>query len=65
MPEPLDIRAAARADVPILLELIRGLAEYEKLTHLVEADEPPSTASSSPRPGISNPLRSGRKPPPL
>ena len=39
MPEPLAIRAAARADVPILLELIRGLAEYEKLTHLVAADE--------------------------
>jgi GNAT superfamily N-acetyltransferase len=39
MPEPLAIRAAARADVPTLLELIRGLAEYEKLTHLVEADE--------------------------
>jgi GNAT superfamily N-acetyltransferase len=39
MPQPLAIRAAARADVPILLELIRGLADYEKLTHLVEADE--------------------------
>jgi len=39
MPEPLAIRAAARADVPVLLGLIRGLAEYEKLTHLVTADE--------------------------
>ncbi len=39
MPEPLAIRAAARADIPGLLELIRGLAEYEKLTHLVAADE--------------------------
>jgi GNAT superfamily N-acetyltransferase len=39
MPEPLAIRAATRGDVPILLELIRGLAEYEKLTHLVAADE--------------------------
>jgi GNAT superfamily N-acetyltransferase len=39
MPEPLAIRAAARADIPVLLDLIRGLAEYEKLTHLVEADE--------------------------
>jgi GNAT superfamily N-acetyltransferase len=38
MPEPLAIRAAARGDVPILLELIRGLAEYEKLSHLVAAD---------------------------
>jgi len=39
MPEPLTIRAATRADVPALLELIRGLAEYERLTHLVAADE--------------------------
>jgi len=39
MPEPLAIRAAARADIPVLLDLIRGLAEYEKLTHLVAADE--------------------------
>jgi GNAT superfamily N-acetyltransferase len=39
MPEPLSIRAAARGDVPILLELVRGLAEYEQLMHLVAADE--------------------------
>ena len=39
MPEPLAIRAATRGDVPILLGLIRGLAEYEQLTHLVAADE--------------------------
>jgi len=39
MPEPLVIRAAARADIPVLLDLIRGLAEYEKLSHLVAADE--------------------------
>jgi GNAT superfamily N-acetyltransferase len=39
MPEPLAIRAAARADIPVLLDLIRGLAEYEKLAHLVAADE--------------------------
>jgi len=32
------IRAATRADVPQLLELIRGLAEYEHLAHLVTAD---------------------------
>jgi len=37
-PEPLSIRAAARADVPVLLDLIRGLAEYERLLHLVVAD---------------------------
>jgi len=39
MPEPLTIRAATRADIPALLELIRGLAEYERLSHLVAADE--------------------------
>jgi GNAT superfamily N-acetyltransferase len=36
----LVIRPATRADVPILLELIRGLAEYERLSHLVAADAP-------------------------
>jgi GNAT superfamily N-acetyltransferase len=35
---PLSIRSAAPADVPVLLELIRGLAEYERLAHLVAAD---------------------------
>jgi GNAT superfamily N-acetyltransferase len=39
MSEPLDIRAATRDDVPTLLELVRALAEYERLTHLVAADE--------------------------
>jgi GNAT superfamily N-acetyltransferase len=39
MPQPLAIRTATRADVPVLLDLIRGLAEYEKLAHLVAADE--------------------------
>ena len=33
------IRRAARADVPALLGLIRGLAEYERLTPLVTAAE--------------------------
>jgi GNAT superfamily N-acetyltransferase len=33
------LRPAARADVPTILALIRGLAEYEKLAHEVEADE--------------------------
>jgi GNAT superfamily N-acetyltransferase len=36
---PLIIRPATRGDVPILLELIRALADYERLSHLVEADE--------------------------
>lgn len=39
MAEPLKIRAATRDDVPTLLELVRALAEYERLTHLVAADE--------------------------
>lgn len=37
-PLPLSIRPAERADVPALLELVRGLAEYERLSHLVAAD---------------------------
>ena len=39
MKPPPDIRPAARADVPDLFALIRALAEYEKLSHLVVADE--------------------------
>lgn len=36
-----DVRivAATERDVPQILELIRGLAEYERLSHMVEADE--------------------------
>jgi GNAT superfamily N-acetyltransferase len=33
----LRIRAGRRADVPTILALIRGLAEYERLAHEVEA----------------------------
>ena len=33
------IRPAVAADVPDLLRMIRALAEYEKLSHLVVADE--------------------------
>lgn len=33
------IRAASAADVPLILEFIRGLAAYEKLSHEVEATE--------------------------
>lgn len=39
MPEPLQIRPALESDVPLILEFIRGLADYEKLTGEVEADE--------------------------
>jgi GNAT superfamily N-acetyltransferase len=35
---PLLIRPATRADAPLLLELVRGLADYERLSHLVAAD---------------------------
>jgi GNAT superfamily N-acetyltransferase len=33
------IRTATSADVPAIARLIRGLAEYEKLAHLVALDE--------------------------
>ena len=35
----LIIRPATRADVPVILSLIRELAEYEKLSHLMAASE--------------------------
>src|SRR5579863_8901469 len=38
MPHP-RIVPASEADVPLILELIRGLAEYEKLAHAVVATE--------------------------
>jgi GNAT superfamily N-acetyltransferase len=34
-----QLRFATPADVPVILALIRGLAEYEKLAHEVVADE--------------------------
>ncbi|MFZ5494279.1 MAG: GNAT family N-acetyltransferase [Verrucomicrobiota bacterium] len=34
-----SIRPALPADVPVILDLIRGLADYEKLGHEVEATE--------------------------
>lgn len=36
---PPNIRPATAADVPLVLDFIRGLAEYERLSHLVVADE--------------------------
>ncbi|MGE0003795.1 MAG: N-acetyltransferase family protein [Candidatus Izemoplasmatales bacterium] len=39
------IRKAVRADVPQILSCIRGIAEYEKLSHQVEADEATLEAS--------------------
>ena len=39
MNEPISIRPAVAADVPLILEFIRGLARYERLEHEVLADE--------------------------
>jgi GNAT superfamily N-acetyltransferase len=40
MPDPtLLIRPATVADVPLVLDFIQALAEYERLAHLVVADE--------------------------
>ena len=39
MRAPPDIRPATREDIPALFGLIRELAVYEKLEHLVVADE--------------------------
>ncbi len=35
----LNIRPTSADDVPLILQFIRNLAEYEKLSHLVVADE--------------------------
>jgi GNAT superfamily N-acetyltransferase len=37
--ENIRIVPATERDVPQILELIQGLAEYERLSHMVEADE--------------------------
>ena len=37
--EAVVLRRATEVDVPTLLELIRGIAEYERLSHEVEATE--------------------------
>jgi len=34
-----NIRIAEKEDVPLILEFIKGIAEFEKLSHLVEATE--------------------------
>jgi len=39
MPPPFVIREATSADVPVILSLIKGIAEYEKLLHEVVATE--------------------------
>jgi GNAT superfamily N-acetyltransferase len=37
--EPVELRPATERDVPTILALIRGIAEYERLSHEVEATE--------------------------
>ena len=39
-PHAFSIRAAVASDVPLILSLIRELAEFERLLHEVVADEP-------------------------
>ena len=48
---PLSIRAATATDIPLILSFIRGLAEYEKLLHEVEATEDNLRASLFPSEG--------------
>jgi GNAT superfamily N-acetyltransferase len=36
---PASLRSATSADIPLILGFIRALADYEKLTHEVEATE--------------------------
>ena len=36
---PIEIRSATEIDIPVVLELIRDLAQYEKMAHLVTATE--------------------------
>lgn len=39
MPPPVEIRSGTEGDLPLILAFIRGLADYEKLSHLVVATE--------------------------
>ena len=39
MSNPISITPATRADIPVILSFIKGLAEYEKLSHAVSATE--------------------------
>jgi len=41
----LNIRAAEKEDVPLILEFVRGIAEFENLSHLVTATEESLTES--------------------
>lgn len=39
MPSPVEIRPGTADDLPLIFAFIRGLADYEKLSHLVVATE--------------------------
>lgn len=39
MEQKITVKEAGAEDIPVILEFIRGLAEYEKLKHEVTADE--------------------------
>ena len=47
----MNLRPAAPADVPLILEFIRALADYEKLSHEVEATEAGLAGTLFPREG--------------
>jgi len=47
----LSIRSATVEDLPVILAFIRGLADYEKLTHEVEATEEKLSATLFPSNG--------------
>lgn len=48
---PLSIRAALPADIPLILQFIRSLAEYENLLHEVEATDSQLRATLFPADG--------------
>lgn len=48
---PAAIRSATSADVPLILSFIRGLADYERLSHEVEATEDKLRATLFPADG--------------
>lgn len=51
-PDDLSIRAARPSDVALVLEFVRDLAAYERLSHLVTATEPVlAEALFGPQPG--------------
>jgi GNAT superfamily N-acetyltransferase len=47
----MNIRAAEPADIPLILKFIQDLAEYERLSHEVEATEPTLMATLFPGDG--------------